>query len=280
MHSTHRPIDWRHTPAAIWRGRSQTLRPVPHPDPVRLHDLLGIDTQKAKLVQNTERFLAGQPCNHVLLWGSRGTGKSSIVKALLNEYSPRGLRVIEVDKDDLHDLPDIVDDIRDRSQRFIIYCDDLSFEDGENQYKHLKSVLEGSLELPPENVRIYATSNRRHLLPEYMKDNEQTQVVNRELHHGDVVEEKISLSDRFGLGLSFYPINEAQYFEIVDHLFGAVEDRCAPAAPRGSFITSLWGNFKDPLQATSFKLQRESALAVLPAQKSRPKHRARLEACR
>ncbi|WP_296030981.1 ATP-binding protein [uncultured Alcanivorax sp.] len=225
MHSTHRPIDWRHTPAAIWRGRSQTLRPVPHPDPVRLDDLLGIATQKAKLVQNTERFLAGQPCNHVLLWGSRGTGKSSIVKALLNEYSARGLRVIEVDKDDLHDLPDIVDDIRDRRQRFIIYCDDLSFEDGENQYKHLKSVLEGSLELPPENVRIYATSNRRHLLPEYMKDNEQTQVVNRELHHGDVVEEKISLSDRFGLGLSFYPINEAQYFEIVDHLFGAVEDR-------------------------------------------------------
>ena len=110
MHSTHRPIDWRHTPAAIWRGRSQTLRPVPHPDPVRLHDLLGIDTQKAKLVQNTERFLAGQPCNHVLLWGSRGTGKSSIVKALLNEYSPRGLRVIEVDKDCLLYTSDAADE--------------------------------------------------------------------------------------------------------------------------------------------------------------------------
>ncbi len=225
MHSTHRPIDWRHTPAAIWRGRSQTLRPVPHPDPVRLHDLLGIDTQKAKILQNTERFLRGEPCNHVLLWGSRGTGKSSIVKALLNEFAPRGLRVIEVDKDDLQDLPDIVDDIRERSQRFIVYCDDLSFEDGEHQYKHLKSVLEGSLELPPENVRLYATSNRRHLVPEYMKDNEQSQVVGREIHHGDAVEEKISLSDRFGLALSFYPISEPQYFEIVDHLFGPVKDR-------------------------------------------------------
>ena len=219
------PLDWRTLPAAIWRGRTASLRPVQHPDPVRLDDLLGIDEQKRKIIQNTERFLAGQPCNHVLLWGSRGTGKSSIVKALLNAYAPRGLRVIEVDKDDLHDLPEIVDDIRERCQRFIIYCDDLSFEDGENQYKHLKSVLEGSLELPPENVRIYATSNRRHLLPEYMKDNAQSQVVGREIHHGDAVEEKISLADRFGLGLSFYPISEPQFFEIVDHLFGEVADR-------------------------------------------------------
>ena len=218
-------IDWRNIPAAIWRGRSGTLRPVSRPDPVRLDDLLGIDTQKAKILQNTERFLRGEPCNHVLLWGSRGTGKSSIVKALLNEFTPRGLRVIEVDKDDLQDLPDIVDDIRERSQRFIVYCDDLSFEDGENQYKHLKSVLEGSLELPPENVRLYATSNRRHLVSEYQADNEQSRVVGREIHHGDVVEEKISLSDRFGLSLSFYPINEAQYFQIVDHLFGEVADR-------------------------------------------------------
>ena len=219
------PLDWRTLPAAIWRGRTASLRPVQHPDPVRLDDLLGIDEQKRKIIQNTERFLAGQPCNHVLLWGSRGTGKSSIVKALLNAYAPRGLRVIEVDKDDLHDLPEIVDDIRERRQRFIIYCDDLSFEDGENQYKHLESVLEGSLELPPENVRIYATSNRRHLLPEYMKDNAQSQVVGREIHHGDAVEEKISLADRFGLGLSFYPISEPQFFEIVDHLFGEVADR-------------------------------------------------------
>ena len=223
--TSSQPIDWRTLPAAIWRGRSASLRPVPKPDPVRLADLLGIETQKQKIIQNTERFLAGQPCNHVLLWGSRGTGKSSIVKALLNEYVRQGLRVIEVDKDDLYDLPEIVDDIRERQQRFIIYCDDLSFENGENQYKHLKSVLEGSLELPPENVRIYATSNRRHLLPEYMKDNAASQVVDGELHHGDAVEEKISLADRFGLSLSFYPISEQQYFEIVDHLFGEVKNR-------------------------------------------------------
>lgn len=223
--TSSQPIDWRTLPAAIWRGRTRSLRPVPKPDPVRLEDLLGIDTQKQKIIQNTERFLAGQPCNHVLLWGSRGTGKSSIVKALLNEYARKGLRVIEVDKDDLHDLPDIVDGIREQQQRFILYCDDLSFENGENQYKHLKSVLEGSLELPPENVRIYATSNRRHLLPEYMKDNAESQVVDGELHHGDAVEEKISLADRFGLGLSFYPISEPQYFEIVDHLFGEVKNR-------------------------------------------------------
>lgn len=218
-------IDWRTTTAGIWRGRSRSLRAVRHLDPVTLDSLLGIDTQKAKLIQNTERFLAGQPCNHVLLWGSRGTGKSSIVKALLNHYAPHGLRVIQVDKDDLVDLAEIVDDIRERSQRFIVYCDDLSFDDGESQYKHLKSVLEGSLELPPENVRLYATSNRRHLIPEYMKDNESSQVVNREIHHGDVVEERISLADRFGLSLSFYPISEPVYFQMVDHLFGQVADR-------------------------------------------------------
>lgn len=147
------------------------------------------------------------------------------MKALLNEYAPRGLRMIEVEKHDLVDLPEIVDDLRERAQRFVVYCDDIAFEDGETQYKHLKSVLEGSLELPPENVRLYATSNRRHLVSEYQADNEQSRVVGREIHHGDVVEEKISLSDRFGLSLSFYPINEAQYFQIVDHLFGEVADR-------------------------------------------------------
>jgi|TARA_R100000049_G_C1949794_1_gene96803 hypothetical protein len=218
-------VDWRAEAAAIWRPRQQRLRPVRHLDPVSLDDLLGVDTQKRKLVQNTERFLAGKPANHALLWGSRGTGKSSLVKALLNEYAPRGLRMIEVEKHDLVDLPEIVDDLRERAQRFVVYCDDIAFEDGETQYKHLKSVLEGSLELPPENVRLYATSNRRHLVSEYQADNEQSRVVGREIHHGDVVEEKISLSDRFGLSLSFYPINEAQYFQIVDHLFGEVADR-------------------------------------------------------
>ena len=134
-------VDWRAEAAAIWRPRQQRLRPVRHLDPVALDDLLGVDTQKRKLVQNTERFLAGKPANHALLWGSRGTGKSSLVKALLNEYAPRGLRMIEVEKHDLVDLPEIVDDLRERAQRFVVYCDDIAFEDGETQYKHLKSVL-------------------------------------------------------------------------------------------------------------------------------------------
>jgi predicted AAA+ superfamily ATPase len=218
-------LDWRTDAAAIWRANSGTLRAVRHLDPVRLEDLLGVDPQKQKLITNTERFLAGKPANHVLLWGSRGTGKSSLVKALLNEYADKGLRLIEVDKDDLLVLPEIVDDIRERPQRFIIYCDDLSFAEGENQYKHLKSVLEGSIELPPENVRLYATSNRRHLIPEYRHENEQSRVVGTEIHHGDAVEEKISLADRFGLCLSFYPVDETQYFAMVDHLFGEVTDR-------------------------------------------------------
>jgi len=218
-------VDWRSDVAAIWRPRQQRLRPVRHLDPVELDDLLGIETQKRKLIHNTERFLSGRPANHVLLWGSRGTGKSSLVKALLNAYAPKGLRMIEVERHDLVDLPEIVDDIRERAQRFVVYCDDLAFEDGDTQYKHLKSVLEGSLELPPENVKLYATSNRRHLVPEYLSDNEQSRVVGREMHHGDVVEEKISLADRFGLSLSFYPIDEQRYFEMVDHLFGAVADR-------------------------------------------------------
>ncbi|AJD49937.1 hypothetical protein S7S_17625 [Isoalcanivorax pacificus W11-5] len=218
-------IDWKLTTAAVWRAHNRQLRAVRHLDPIRLDDLLGVDTQKGKLVRNTERFLAGEPCNHVLLWGSRGTGKSSLVKAVLNEFAPQGLRLIEVDKDELASLPEIVDDIRERAQRFVIYCDDLSFDEGERGYKHLKTVLEGSIELPPENVRIYATSNRRHLLPEYHRDNAASRVVDGELHLGDAVEEKISLADRFGLGLSFYPISEQQYFEMIDHLFPAVNDR-------------------------------------------------------
>lgn len=220
-------LNWRNDVAAIWRPRTGTLKPVRHLDPVRLDDLLGVETQKQKLVQNTERFLAGKPANHVLLWGSRGTGKSSLVKAILNQYAPRGLRLIEVDKDELPALPEIVDDIRERPQRFIIYCDDLSFSESETGFRHLKSVLEGSIELPPENVRLYATSNRRHLLPEYRHENDETRVVGTEIHHGDAVEEKVSLSDRFGLCLSFYPISEGQYFEIIDHLFPEVPDRRA-----------------------------------------------------
>lgn len=212
-------IDWNSTLAALWRPRSGALRPVRRIDPVRLEDLLGIDVQKAALVANTEKFLHGKGANNVLLWGSRGTGKSSLIKGLLNVYAGQGLRVIEIDKDDLVDLPEIVDDIRDLPQRFVIFCDDLSFEEGETGYKHLKSVLEGSIELPPENVLVYATSNRRHLIPEQKSDNAGVKIVEGELHYGDTVEEKLSLADRFGLWLSFYPCNTTQYLAIVDALF-------------------------------------------------------------
>lgn len=212
-------IDWNSTLAALWRPRSGALRPVRRIDPVRLEDLLGIDAQKAALVANTEKFLHGKGANNVLLWGSRGTGKSSLIKGLLNVYAGQGLRVIEIDKDDLVDLPEIVDDIRDLPQRFVIFCDDLSFEEGETGYKHLKSVLEGSIELPPENVLVYATSNRRHLIPEQKSDNAGVKIIDGELHYGDTVEEKLSLADRFGLWLSFYPCNTTQYLAIVDALF-------------------------------------------------------------
>ena len=212
-------INWDEAIAAIWRSRSQTLRVVKRIDHVMLGDLLGIDRQKEALLENTERFLKGLPANNALLWGSRGTGKSSLVKALLNTFAPEGLRIIEIDKEDLVDLPEIVDDVRELPYRFVIFCDDLSFEEGESSYKHLKSVLEGSIELPPENILIYATSNRRHLIPERESENRQVTLVDGELHYGDSVEEKLSLADRFGLWLSFHPMTQQQYLEIVDYLF-------------------------------------------------------------
>lgn len=212
-------IDWNTTFAAIWRQRKEYLRPVIQLDPILLDHLLGIDSQKQQLIDNTERFLAQKPANNALLWGARGTGKSSLIKALLNEYKYRGLRVIEVDKRDLIYLPEIVDEIREHPRRFIIFCDDLSFETDDSQYKSLKSVLEGSIELPPENVLLYATSNRRHLLPEYLRDNLDTRLVDGEVHYSDAVEEQISLSDRFGLWLAFYPQPTRTYLDIVDSYF-------------------------------------------------------------
>lgn len=178
---TEAMIDWSSTPAALWRRHRSGLRAIRRLDSVSWQDLTGIDRQKQALARNTERFLAGEPSNNALLWGSRGTGKSSLIKALLNRYQDQGLRMIEVDKDDLVNLPEIVDDICDLPFRFVIYCDDLSFDVGESGYKALKSVLEGSLELPPENVRVYATSNRRHLMPEFMNDN-----VNSEMRGGEL----------------------------------------------------------------------------------------------
>lgn len=183
---------------------------------MQLDDLLGIDAQKRILEENTCQFLDGFPSNNVLLWGTRGTGKSTLVRALLNRYAASGLRVIQVDKDDLVYLPDIFAAIRGQAYRFILLCDDLSFEPGETGYKVLKSALDGSVYAAPENVRIYVTSNRRHLLPEYETDNLGAKMVNNEIHHGEGVEEKISLSDRFGLWVAFNSFSQDQYLEVVE----------------------------------------------------------------
>jgi predicted AAA+ superfamily ATPase len=212
-------VDWEKHAAAVWRSHKHKLRAVKAIDPITLDTLVGIDRQKAELVENTERFLAGRPANHTLLWGARGTGKSSLIKAVLNAYKGQGLRLIEVFKQDLLNLPEIADDIRELSQRFIVYCDDFSFEANEHAYVGLKTILEGSIEQPPENVLLYVTSNRRHLVQEYREDDLETRVVDGELHYSDTVEEKISLSDRFGLWLSFYQPNLEGYLQIVDSYF-------------------------------------------------------------
>lgn len=235
---TETMIDWSSTPAALWRRHRSGLRAIRRLDPVSWQDLTGIDRQKQALARNTERFLAGEPSNNALLWGSRGTGKSSLIKALLNRYQDQGLRMIEVDKDDLVNLPEIVDDICDLPFRFVIYCDDLSFDVGESGYKALKSVLEGSLELPPENVRVYATSNRRHLMPEFMNDNVNSEMRGGELHPAEAIEEQVSLADRFGLQLSFYPFSQDIYLQAVDALFPSVTDRHELHIEAARFATS------------------------------------------
>lgn len=212
-------IDWKNTHAAIWRQQRGQLRAVYHIDPIVLDDLIGIETQKQRLLHNTQRFLERKPANNALLWGARGTGKSSLIKAVFNKLRLNDLRLIEVDKSDLLSLHDIVDDIREQDYRFIIYCDDLSFDDNDTSYKALKSVMEGSIELPPENVLVYATSNRRNLVPESMSDNYDSTHVQGEVHYADAIEEKISLADRFGLRLSFYSITQQQYLHIIDNYF-------------------------------------------------------------
>lgn len=226
------PPDWQAAIAFRWRTRNGRgwLQAVRHPHPIRLADLENIDDQKARIVANTRQFVADQPANNVLLTGSRGSGKSSLVKAVLNEYARKGLRLIEVDKDDLVHLQDIVDLLEGRPERFIIFCDDLSFEAGETAYKALKSVLDGSVAAPPDNVLIYATSNRRHLMPEYFAENLETKRVDDEIHPGETTEEKISLSERFGLWISFYPFSQDDYLDIVNHWlrhFGVSEAQIA-----------------------------------------------------
>jgi len=218
--------DW--SQAVAWRYRKRAsgmgaLEPVRHLAAMALSDLKEIDAQKDKIERNTRQFVEGRPANNVLLTGARGTGKSSLIKACLNAFAPQGLRLIEVDKADLVDLPDIVEVVSERPEKFIIYCDDLSFDEGEPGYKALKSILDGSVAASTPNVLIYATSNRRHLLPEYMKENlSYTHTEDGEVHPGEVVEEKISLSERFGLWVSFYPFTQAEYLAIAAQWLSAL----------------------------------------------------------
>lgn len=219
--------DWAAAVAYRYRKRSSghgVLEPIRHIGAMRLSDLKEIDPQKEKIQRNILQFVSGKPANNVLLTGARGTGKSSLVKACLNEYAASGLRLIEVDKADLTDLPDIVDVVSDRPEKFIVFCDDLSFEDGEPGYKALKSILDGSVAATTSNVLIFATSNRRHLLPEYMKENlTYTHTDDGEVHPGEGVEEKISLSERFGLWVSFYPFTQNEYLVIVAQWLSSFE---------------------------------------------------------
>ncbi|WP_292752195.1 ATP-binding protein [Methylophaga sp. UBA4204] len=212
-------LDWHQIHAAVWRAHSQKLKAITRLDPVQLDQLIGIEQQNQQLVENTRRFVEGETSNHALLWGARGTGKSSLIKAVLNQFADQGLRILQIDKAELNWLPEILDDLEDRPFRFVIFCDDLSFEQGDEGFKPLKSLLEGGLELPPEHVRIYATSNRRHLMPEQQSENQASRVVDGEVHYTDSLEDKLALSDRFGLWLSFYPPSWDTYLDMVDSLF-------------------------------------------------------------
>jgi predicted AAA+ superfamily ATPase len=230
------PVDWSAGTAFRWRKRAGRgfLDPVRHPHAIAFADLKDIDGQKKRLRENTAQFVAGRPANNVLLTGARGTGKSSLVKAALNEFSRKGLRLIEVDKADLVDLPDIVDLVAGRPERFIVFCDDLSFEASDPGYKSLKVALDGTIAGSADNLLIYATSNRRHLMPEFMHENLETRHVGGEIHPGETTEEKISLSERFGLWLSFYPFDQDQYLDIATHwvttLGGKADDAMRSAA--------------------------------------------------
>ncbi len=212
-----RKIDWAACHAANWHRSAfaGTLEPVPGVEAMHLDDLVGIDAQKKALEENTRQFLAGVPANNALLWGTRGTGKSSLVRALLHAYADRGLRIVQVDKDDLVFLPAIADEVKAQPYRFIVFSDDLSFESGDPSYKVLKSALDGAVYALPENVLIYVTSNRRHLVSEYESDNRGAMMVEGEIHHGEAVEEKMSLSGRFGLWVAFHPFSQDLYVDVV-----------------------------------------------------------------
>ena len=232
------PADWNASIAWRYRRRNSghgVLEPVKHVATMALDSLKEIDVQKEKIERNTRQFVEGKPANNVLLTGARGTGKSSLIRACLQAYAPQGLRLIEVDKAELTDLPDIVEVVSQRPEKFIVFSDDLSFDEGEPGYKALKSILDGSIAASTPNVLIYATSNRRHLLPEYMKENlTYTHTDDGEVHPGEVIEEKISLSERFGLWVSFYPFSQNEYLTIVGQWlssFGMDEATIAAARP-------------------------------------------------
>lgn len=273
-------VDWGEGIAWRWRksdGRGQ-LRLVAHPHRIRLSDLRGIEGQKKLIEDNTRQFVEGRAANNVLLTGARGTGKSSLVKAVLNRFSRRGLRLIEVDKHDLIDLPDIVDLVTGRSERFILYCDDLSFEASEPGYKALKVVLDGSISAASDNLLIYATSNRRHLMPEYMQENLETKYFGEEIHPGESVEEKISLSERFGLWISFYPFDQDGYLEIANHWlreFGCPE-RDLEKARQAALQWALLRGSRSGRVAWQFARDwsgRQGAEAAKPARASRRQRR-------
>ena len=247
--------DWKSATAFRWRKSARGagyLEAVRHPHTITFADLKDIDEQKRRLHENTAQFVAGRPANNVLLTGARGTGKSSLVKAALAEFASKGLRLIEVDKRDLVDLPDIVDLVADRRERFVLFCDDLSFEASDAGYKSLKVALDGSIAGSADNLLIYATSNRRHLMPEFMDENLEAKHVGGEIHPGETTEEKISLSERFGLWLSFYPFDQEQYLEIADHWVARLGGKPSEESRKAALLWALERGFRSGRVAWQF----------------------------
>ena len=247
-------IDWDAAIAFRWRkvnGRGW-LQPIPRVSNIKLSNLQGIERQRLTIDRNTRQFVEGVPANNVLLTGARGTGKSSLIKAILNKYASKGLRLIEVDKSDLVDLAEITDLIEKRAERFIIFCDDLSFDEGDASYKSLKVALDGSIAGSAENVLIYATSNRRHLMPEFMDENLEARHVDGEIHPGETTEEKISLSERFGLWLSFYPFDQDQYLDIADHWVETLGGKATDDSRKAALLWALERGFRSGRVAWQF----------------------------